>query len=311
MQKQYVPLLKPGLASFVGAGFKPALRYIPLLKPGLTASIVFSAVATAFATAGGNLPLRTLWMLTVAAFLSSSGSCAINHFLDRQIDGLMARTRNRPLPSGRIEHPWRVFWSGIALISLSLLFSRYYLNPLVSFYLFMGAFVYVGVYTLWLKKRSVINIVIGGAAGSFAVLAGGASVRPGLALPPLLVALIIFLWTPSHFWSFAIAKRDDYRSANIPMLPLIIGDKRAAWCILGNTLLLFLTSLLPYLLGVFAELYLAAAIITGAFFIFRNLQLIIHTTQPVALKNFKTSTLYLSVLLLSIMADRALLTPSI
>ena len=282
-------------------------QYISLLKPGLTASIVFSAVATAFATGGGNPPLRTLLMLGIASFLASSGSCAINHFLDRDVDGIMARTKNRPLPSGLIEHPWRVFWGGLALIALSLLVSQLYLNPLATLYLFLGAFVYVGVYTLWLKKRSVLNIIIGGMAGSFAAMAGGASVKPELGLPPLLVALIIFLWTPSHFWSFAIAKREDYQKANIPMLPVIVGDKRAARFIFVNTIFLILTSLVPYALGIFGELYLAAALATGAFFIIRNLQLILHTSEPAALKNFKASMLYLLIILLAIVADTVLL----
>ncbi len=131
--------------------------------------------------------------------------------------------------------------------------------------------------------------------------------KPELGLPPLLVALIIFLWTPSHFWSFAIAKREDYQKANIPMLPVIVGDKRAARFIFVNTIFLILTSLLPYALGIFGELYLAAALSTGAFFIIRNLQLILHTSEPAALKNFKASMLYLLILLLAIVADTALM----
>jgi len=174
---------------------------------------------------------------------------------------------------------------------------------MTTLYLFLGSFVYVAVYTLWLKRRSSLNIVIGGLAGSFAAMAGGASVNPEAGLPPLLVALVIFLWTPSHFWSFAIAKHEDYRRAAIPMLPVLIGDKRAARYIFLNTVFLFLTSLLPYALGIFGEVYLLAALATGAYFIFRSLQLITQTTAPVAIKNFRASMLYLFVLLLAVIAD--------
>jgi protoheme IX farnesyltransferase len=282
-------------------------RFLPLLKPGLTASIVISALAAAFVTGNGSLPIKTLLLLGVAAFLASSGSCVMNHFLDRDIDAVMERTRKRPLPSGGIKHPRRVFWSGLALISVSLILSQLFLNSLVTLHLFMGAFVYVVIYTVWLKKRSVLNIVIGGLAGSFAVMAGGASVRPELCLPPLLVGLIIFLWTPSHFWSFAIARRRDYHRARVPMLPVVIGDKRTAYYILGNTILLITASIFPVFLGVFGGLYLAAAIAVGAFFMMRNLQLLFHTTEKEAAKNFQASMIYLMTLLLAMIADAVLI----
>lgn len=304
-----VPLkaYRPSLSSYGPGALVGALgrHYLPLLKPGLTAAIVLSAVAAAFATARGDLTPTTLWALTAVVFLASSGSCVLNHFLDRDIDGVMDRTKARPIPSGRIVKPERLFWLGLALIGASLVLSQLFLNWVATVHLFMGAFVYVVVYTVWLKRRHALNIVIGGLAGSFAVLAGGASVRPELCLTPLLVALIVFLWTPSHFWSLAVAKRSDYLKAKVPMLPVLIGDRRTALAILASTALLVLSSLLPYLLGVFGELYLASVVLVGIFFVLRNGQLVLRPTVSLAEKNFKASMVYLLILLFAVIADTA------
>ena len=281
--------------------------YVSLFKPALTAAIVLSALTAAFATGRGSLPLGTLVMLGVVVFLASSGSCAMNHFLDRGIDGIMERTKRRPIPSGRIGNPRRAFWMGLVLIGVSLALSSLYLNAVVGLYLFLGVFVYVVVYTIWLKKRSPLNIVIGGAAGSFAVLAGGASWRPEPSLTPLILALILFLWTPSHFWSFAVANREDYKKAEVPMLPVLVGSRRAAWYILANTVLLLLASLLPFAYGLFGGLYLATALAIGAFFIFENLRLVARPTEAVAMKNFQASMVYLFILLLSVIVDTVFL----
>ncbi|MBI5286261.1 MAG: protoheme IX farnesyltransferase, partial [Deltaproteobacteria bacterium] len=209
----------------------------------------------------------------------------------------------RPIVTGVIENPRLILIIAILLLLLSLLISIKALNYMVALHLFLGAFVYVVIYTVWLKRRSWLNIIIGGLAGSFAVLAGGASSRPELCLPPVLLAIIMFFWTPSHFWSFAIVHREEYEKAGIPMLPVLIGDSRTAVYILLNTTLLVGTSLLPYLLGYLGAIYLTVAIGVGAFFIIRNIQLLFNTTQDMAWKNFKASMVYLGVLFVGVIVD--------
>ncbi|MBI5588127.1 MAG: protoheme IX farnesyltransferase, partial [Deltaproteobacteria bacterium] len=162
---------------------------------------------------------------------------------------------------------------------------------------------YVVLYTVWLKRRSWTNIIIGGLAGSFAVLAGGASSTPGLCAPPLLLALVMFFWTPSHFWSFAIVHREDYGKAGVPMLPNVVGESRTARYILANTVSMVALSFLPALFGYMGMVYAAAAAASGVYFIIRNIQLVRDTSKDNAWKNFKASMLYLGVILLAVIID--------
>jgi protoheme IX farnesyltransferase len=235
--------------------------------------------------------------------MASASSGALNHYFDRDIDWIMGRTRNRPLATGSIGAPWNVLFIALVLFLASLLISVTLLNTLVALHLFLGAFVYVIVYTVWLKRRSWLNIIIGGFAGSFAVLAGGASARPEICLPPILLATIMFFWTPSHFWSFAIFHKEQYSKAEIPMLPVVIGSKKTAFYILLNTIFLVAASLLPPLLGSMGKIYLAGALTAGLFFIIRNIQLLVNTSRDMAWKNFKASMIYLSIIFLAIIID--------
>jgi protoheme IX farnesyltransferase len=224
-------------------------RYLPLFKLRIAFLISFSAVVAFIATEKGNISIEKIAILAVVTMMASASSGALNHYFDRDIDWIMGRTRNRPLATGSIGAPWNVLFIALVLFLASLLISVTALNPLVALHLFLGAFVYVVVYTVWLKRRSWLNIIIGGFAGSFAVLAGGASARPEICLPPILLATIMFFWTPSHFWSFAIFHKEQYSKADIPMLPVVIGSKKTAFYIFLNTLFLVAASLLPILLG--------------------------------------------------------------
>lgn len=278
-------------------------RYIPLFKLRISFLITFSAVVAFIATEKGNISIDKVLILAVVMMMASAGSGVLNHYFDRDIDLIMGRTKNRPLATGSIRAPKNVLCVAIVLFLASLLISIIALNPLVAVHLFLGAFVYVVVYTVWLKRKSWLNIIIGGFAGSFAVLAGGASARPELCLPPMLLAMTMFFWTPSHFWSFAIFHKEQYRKANIPMLPVVIGDKKTALYILLNTILLVTASLLPVPLGYMGMIYFAGALGAGVFFIIRNVQLLRDTTKEMAWKNFKASMLYLSILFLAIIID--------
>ena len=278
-------------------------NYLSLFKLQTGALITFSSIVAFAVVSKGGISLDRLILLVVVMMMATASSAALNHYFDMDIDRVMERTRNRPLSSGKIKSPGKAFFVAISLFLASLLISIVTLNYLVALHIFLGAFVYVVVYTVWLKRRSSINIVIGGLAGSLAVLAGSASARPEFCLPPILIAIIVFLWTPSHFWSYAIVHREEYGKAGIPMLPVIIGEKRTALYIFLNTSILFLASLLPFFLGYMGRIYFISALAIGTFFIIRNVQLLLRPSKEMAWKNFKASMVYLSVLFFAILLD--------
>jgi protoheme IX farnesyltransferase len=176
------------------------------------------------------------------------------------------------------------------------------LNAATAFYIFLGAFFYAIVYTVWLKRRSWTNIVIGGASGSFAVLAGAAAVDPVMSPVPIMLALVLFFWTPSHFWSLAIAKHSDYAKSGIPMLPVVVGNRRTALVVMANTLLLVGISILPIFYGM-NWIYLVGAISGGGYFIYANYLMIQDPSPRVAMKSFLASLLQLILLLAGAVLD--------
>lgn len=280
-------------------------KYLPLFKLRICSLITFSAIVGLFATSSSFSFGRTAF-LVVATMLAAASASAFNHYFDSDIDAVMARTRKRPLPSGDITGPKMVLAVAAGLFALSLVVSLVALNYMVALHLALGAFVYAVIYTVWLKRRSWINIIIGGLAGSFAVLAGGASASPELCAPPVLLAIVMFFWTPSHFWSFAIYHREEYARAGVPMLPVVIGDRRTAVYMLINTILLVASSMLPWVMGTGGPIYPVAAVITGAYFIYWNIRLVRNPAREVAWKNFKISMMYLGVLFTSVIIDMSL-----
>ncbi|HBO83918.1 MAG: protoheme IX farnesyltransferase [Deltaproteobacteria bacterium GWC2_42_11] len=276
-------------------------RFLPLFKLRIAVLITFSAIVGSIAA--GNIPFDKMIILIVATMMASMGAAALNHYFDRDIDILMCRTSKRPIATGAVKTPVLVLLAGIVLLIVSFLVSTLALNYLVSLHLFLGAFVYAVIYTVWLKRRSWFNIIIGGLAGSFAVLAGGASAAPFLCMPPILLAVVMFFWTPSHFWSFAIVHKEEYRKAGVPMLPVLISDKRTSVYILINTVFLVLSSLIPTMLGYLGLFYLVSALGIGLFFITRNIQLVANPSKDMAWKNFKASMVYLAVLFSALIID--------
>ena len=276
-------------------------KYLPLFKLRIAFLITFSAVVGSISA--GSIPVDKTTILIIATMMASMGSAALNHYFDRDIDVLMCRTSKRPLTTGAVKTPVLVLWAGIVLLIVSFLVSTLALNYLVSLHLFLGAFVYAVVYTIWLKRRSWFNIIIGGLAGSFAVLAGGASASPAFCVPPILLAVIMFFWTPSHFWSFAIVHKEEYRKAGVPMLPVLISDKKTALYILINTVFLVLSSLIPAGTGHFGLFYFLAALGAGIYFIVRNIQLFLNPSKDIAWKNFKASMFYLAILFSAVIVD--------
>jgi len=176
----------------------------------------------------------------LAGFLAASGSGAVNHYLDRDIDARMRRTANRPVPAGRVK-PATALAIGLSMIGASILVSITFLNILATFFIALGSFIYLIVYTIWLKRRTVWNVVIGGAAGSCPPLAGWAAATNTIDLTPALLALLIFLWTPGHFWGLAIRSSEDYKRVGIPMLPAVVGVNKAS-VITGASNMLMITT---------------------------------------------------------------------
>lgn len=276
--------------------------WITLFKLRIAALITFTGIAAAILATPARPRPATLILLALTLMLASAGAGALNQVLDVDIDARMARTRRRPLPSGRLERGVVVVVA-LALVAVALAVAGLGINRLVALHVFGGAFVYVVIYTAWLKRRSTLNIVIGGLAGSFATLAGGASVRPELCLPPVLLAAILFLWTPPHFWALAIAYEDEYRAAGVPMLPVVQGAKRTAWWIVAYTVALVAVSLVPTIAGTAGVVYVAAAAGLGAYFLWRNLQLLRRPSAATARPAFKASLVYLTLLVIVMLLD--------
>lgn len=275
--------------------------YVRLFRLRIVALLLFTALVTAVVAADGRFPADKILPLVFAGGAASIGSGFLNHYFDRDIDAVMDRTRKRPIPMGEID-PDRVLYLGLGLLSVSLMISTR-LNPLASVFILSGALVYVGVYTAWLKRKSSINIVIGGLSGAFAALAGWAAVNPELSLTPILIALVLFLWTPSHFWCFAIIHRENYRKAGVPMLPVVVGCGKAAKCILANTVVLSLASVLLYFQGGFGPYYLLAALVSGGIFLFLNVKQVLAPSLKLAWRNYKFSGAYLLILLSAMLMD--------
>lgn len=280
--------------------------YVKLLKLRIGVMIALTAI-TGYAAVAERLRPLELALLALAMVLGAGAAAVFNHFYDRDIDRLMPRTSGRPLARDAMADPRLVLWLAAALLGLGLVVAAQAFNLVVALHLFLGAFVYAVVYTVWLKRRTWLNIVIGGAAGSFAVLAGAAAVDPGIWLLPALLAITLFLWTPSHFWSLAILLKEDYRQAGVPMLPVLFGDRVTARWILANSLLLVGSSLLPWAMGQLGHVYGALAALAGAGLLAINLRLVAEPTREWARRNFFASMPYLLVLFVAVFLDKHLI----
>jgi protoheme IX farnesyltransferase len=278
--------------------------YVESLKLRVGTFIGMAAVLGYVGTAPGGLSPASLGLLFVVTVMAAGGAGALNHFLDRDLDALMPRTAKRPLPSGRIRG-WNVVALGLGMVALAVSVALWRLNRLVALHLFLGAFTYVVVYTIWLKRRSWLNVVIGGLAGSFAVMAGGALARPELCLPPVLFATVLFFWSPSHFWSLAIAYKQEYAGARIPMLPSVKGEAHAACSILFNTVALLAASVLPFMLGLAGWTYVLVGVVPGGTNLLRRNFLLVDAPKDrkLAMANFHASNLFLLLLFVGVVAD--------
>ena len=274
------------------------------LRIGL--AIMLCALAGLAVTPGPKPEAWQIVLLGLAVLLSAASAGAFNQYIERDLDARMIRTRRRPFVTG--DYRAGPLWLSVILLVLVLAvaMAAFALNIYVALHVFLGAFVYGVVYTVWLKTRTWMNIVLGGLAGSFAVLAGASAVDPTLPMAPLILALVLFLWTPPHFWSLATAMHRDYAKAGVPMLPVVVGDALAAKVILGHTVALVLLSLVPAAYGL-GWIYLLGAATGGAWFIVASLRLVWRPGPTAAMSNFKASLLQLSLLLFAAILDRSLL----
>ncbi len=276
--------------------------YLELTKPKIVFLLDFTALM-AFLVATRSINFLNLLIVMIGGTLASGGSGALNCYLDRDIDQSMGRTSQRPIPQGEVS-PRNALVFGLALVTGGVAVSLLFLSLWASLFIFLGAAIYVLFYTKYLKRRTTLNIVLGGSAGSCAPLAGWAAATGNVgAIAPWLMALLVFVWTPSHFWSLALRASKDYSKAGIPMLPVVVGDKKAAQYIALNTFLLVPSSLIFVPLGTFGIIYLAIAGALGLGMIILDVKLAFNPTKAQAWTAFKFSSPYLAIVFLAMVLD--------
>lgn len=277
---------------------------LSIFKLRIGIAIMLSAIG-GMAITPGELPGFTrASILALAVLLASASAGAFNQWAEADLDVQMKRTASRPFASGRFraDLPW--LGAILGLLAIAVLMAAWSANWWAAFHTFMGAFVYGIIYTVWLKRRSWVNIVVGGLAGSFAVLAGAALVHPGWQPEPVILSLVLFLWTPPHFWSLAIASHEDYAAAGVPMLPVVAGDALTSRVILAHTILLVGLSLLPVFWSM-GLIYFICAATGGALFIGTSIRLAQAPCPKRAIQNFLASLVQLVLLLSGTVLDRA------
>lgn len=294
------PVSRPQQAHAVGVR-----TVLGVFKLRIGVLIMLTAVAGMAITPAPMPELGQALLTALAVLVASASAGAFNQFVEADHDRLMRRTRHRAFASGALTPNARWLAVIVGLLAAAVAATAWWVNTMAALFLFLGAFTYAVIYTVALKRRTWLNIVFGGLAGSFAVLTGAAALDPSPGALPLLLALVLFLWTPPHFWSLAIANRDDYAAAGIPMLPVVVGVPRAARIVHANTVLLVAVSVLPALAGA-GPLYLVAAVLGGVHFLRRTRALARDPARHNAMAAFFASMVHLSVLIAGAVADAAM-----
>jgi protoheme IX farnesyltransferase len=283
--------------------------YVEVSKPRIVLVLVITAIASALAASrfdaspqvGWDIPARDLILLALSGAVASMGASALNHYFDRDIDALMERTSRRPIPAHKIAAR-KVLIYGLCMCVLSIGASWFLLNPYVAAMIFIGIVFYVVVYTIWLKRNNALNIVIGGFAGSAASMAGWASTTGSIDVTGFLVGWLVFMWTPPHFWCLAIKSRDEYASARIPMLPVLIGNEKTAEYIFLNTVILLPYSLALYFFGL-GLVYTVTAGVAGSAMLVYHYMLTKKPTPAFAWKAYKVTAPYLVIVFVALALD--------
>ncbi|MBI2238186.1 MAG: protoheme IX farnesyltransferase [Actinobacteria bacterium] len=298
----------------MGDGQRRSLRettvaYVRLTKPRIIVLLLVTTVPAMVLAEGGMPPWGLVLATLVGGAIAAGSANAINCYLDRDIDEVMRRTRRRPVPSGQVS-PDRALTFGFVLGAVSFFFLGTAVNVLAAALALAAIAFYVFVYTLWLKRTTAQNIVIGGAAGAAPALVGWAAVTGTVGLPAWILFAIVFVWTPPHFWALAMQYSGDYAAAGVPMLPVVRGEGETRRQILLYSLALFGTSLALYPVAHMGPIYLATAIVLGGMFVHRALQLWRRSTAATAVGLFRFSILYLALLFAAVAADRLIPVPA-
>jgi protoheme IX farnesyltransferase len=289
---------------------------IEISKPRIVVLLVITAVTSMYAASklvSGSPQLEYLDYLhiIIAGGLASAGSSALNHYYDKDIDPKMSRTSSRPIPSGRMAAS-HVLIYGLIVSCVSVVYGFFALNAVSAFFIAVGIFSYVIIYTVWLKRKNTSNIVIGGIAGSAAAWAGWAAATGSMDLLGFLVGFLVFVWTPSHFWCLAMKIKDEYAQAEVPMLPVVIGMQKTSKFILGNTLILIPYSLILVLipdgLGI---VYTIIASVSGGLMLVYHYKLTKTPTSEFAWKAYKVTAPYLTIIFVAVALDAAFHIPLI
>ncbi|THD12513.1 protoheme IX farnesyltransferase [Pseudofulvimonas gallinarii] len=281
-------------------------QYLELTKPKVVALLVFTAVVGMLLAVPGLPPWQPVVWGTIGIGLAAGSAAAINHLLDRRIDAVMARTLHRPLPSGHLGTR-QVLTFAITLGVIAMLVLVFLVNLLTAVLTFASLIGYAVIYTAYLKRATPQNIVIGGAAGAAPPVLGWVAVTGEVHAHALLLFLIVFVWTPPHFWALALYRREDYARADIPMLPVIYGETFTRWHVLFYTVLLVIVTVLPWLTGMSGLFYLGGALVLGAGFLYYAVRLLDPPNEQFAMQTFGYSIVYLMALFAFLLLDHYLL----
>lgn len=276
--------------------------YLELAKLRIVLLLLFTTLTTMVIAADGVPPVGVLLPALVGGTLAAAGASTLNHYLDRDLDARMARTARRPIPSGRVA-PLHALAAGLAQMAVSVLILGVFVNWLTAALALIGGVYYVVVYTMLLKRNTVLNIVIGGGAGAIPVLVGWAAVTGGLALDAWILFAIVFYWTPPHSWALALLVNADYARAGVPMMPVARGEDATRRQILLYSALLLVVSLLPALTGTLGVLYLVSAALLGVGLVWYAIRLLRDASKAMARRTYKYSTFYLALLFMAMMLD--------
>ncbi len=291
----------------VRLGFNEILE---ISKPRIIVLLVITAVTSMYAASklvpgAPDLDYWSYLHIIIAGALASAGSSALNHYYDKDIDPKMTRTSTRPIPSGRMSAS-NVLIYGLAVSCISVIYGFFALNAVSAFFIAVGIFSYVIIYTVWLKRKNSSNIVIGGIAGSAAAWAGWAAATGSMDLLGFLVGFLVFVWTPSHFWCLAMKIKDEYAQANVPMLPVVIGMHKTSKFILGNTLILIPYSLtLSFIPNGMGIVYTVIALVSGGLMLAYHYKLTKTPTSEFAWKAYKVTAPYLTIIFVAVALDAA------
>ena len=292
-----IPSLQNALLSFPS--------FLQLCKPRVTSLIVFTAVIGMFLATPGMVPWQILISATVGIALVSGAAAAFNCLIEQKLDAIMARTQARPLPTGQVTSVQTAFFATI-IGTAGLLLLNYFVNPLTMWLTLATFFGYAVIYTVFLKPATPMNIVIGGASGAMPPILGWAAVNNVIGPEALIMFLIIFAWTPPHFWALALYRREEYAKVNIPMLPVTHGEEFTRLHILLYTVILITITMMPFFLGMSSWFYLVSAVALDSVFLYFTIKLYIRYSDALAMKTFKFSITYLALLFAALLIDHYL-----